>query len=167
VPSPTTPAEALEQKLAELDAEIARLRVERELHARALAVLREDLTERGAGHLTLNDRGGKAEGMIPQVRVRHSQGKNRKLEAAGTPPSRVVVIANAAGYSLHSLAEKIAEAEGGTYSASALSQAATKDGIGMPATRAKLIQKLTRSKRFPKGIEPTAEFWPKIRLPGV
>jgi hypothetical protein len=102
--------------------------------------------------------------MIPQVRVRHSQGKNRKLEAAGTPPSRVVVIANAAGHSLHSLAEKIAEAEGGTYSASALSQAATKGGIGMPPARAKLIQKLTRSKAFPQGIEPSAEFWPQLRV---
>jgi hypothetical protein len=98
--------------------------------------------------------------MITATRVRHSQGKSRKMSAQGRQPSRAVVIANAAGHSLHSLAE----CEGVGCTASALTQAHQGD-IGMPADRAKLIQKLTRSKEYPKGIEPTAEFWPKLRLP--
>lgn len=150
---------AYDERIEALGREIAAKQAERDGLVRARAAL--------AGDLTNAEHSGKPEGMamIPQVRVRHSRGKQRKMTEGGEQPSRIVVIANAAGHSLHSLAEAIEEAQGsGTYSASALSQAATKGGIGMPEARAKLIQKLTRSKEYPKGIEPTVEFWPQLRV---
>lgn len=138
----------LEQRLAELDDEIARLAEERDRTERALA---------GARGLTSVEQSGKRLDMISQVRVRHSQGHQKKARAKGKT-SRVVEIANAAGYSLHMLGEQ----PGVECTASMLSQAAS--GVcGMSMERALRIQALTVSETFPAGIEATKEFWPVLR----
>lgn len=152
------PIGAIKEHIRRLDEQAERIAKERSMWLEALRVAAPEL----ADALTEPPFSGKREGMttmIPQVRVRHSQGKSKTLKAE-RPNSKHVTIANAAGFSLHSLGEHPSV----NCTASMLSQAAS-GGVGMSAERAKAIQKLTRSKEYPRGIEATMEFWPLLRDP--
>lgn len=138
MPAPVTPAEAIEQKLAELDLEIARIRAERELYARALAVLRGDLT---AGKESVNLR-SKMPAMQPVSRL---------IRSKAVASDRLADAVNAAGMTMSDLANEL------KVTPSYLSQ--LRHGK-KPITqdRADEIEKLT-------GFKATKRNWPRLALP--
>jgi hypothetical protein len=154
VPDPTTPEEALEQKLAELGLERARLKGElarvdgeRELYARALGILRGDLT-------AMNEADTTGSTMLTENRVRISRGlRTGRRKAKGT--ERLLAAADAARHTLRSLAEKVGTNQ----------PHLTRAALGlqpMPKSLAKKIEAELKVKGGP-GYRATRENWPKLR----
>jgi len=145
VPDPVTPAEAIEQKLVELDKERARLKGElarvdgeRELYERALGVLRGDLT---AGKESVNLR-SKMPAMQPVSRL---------IRSKAVASDRLADAVNAAGMTMSDLANEL------KVTPSYLSQ--LRHGK-KPITqdRADEIEKLT-------GFKANKRNWPRLALP--
>jgi hypothetical protein len=134
---PTDPSAALEARLAELEAEIARLNEERERVAAALQTLtgRKQCANMAA--------------MQPIARLAHSRSRAK-------PDDQLAVVANAAGLTLRSLAAKVG------CSAPLITQARSGDrSISMEL--AQRIQAETRSPKYPEGYAATAANWRRLR----
>ena len=146
MPDPVTPAEALEQKLAELDAEIARLRGERDLYARALAVLRGDLLS-----MNKSDTPGSMRQMQGLERIRHSKVPHGKQDAR---VDRFLKACHAKGETMREAAEALSTPKERVYQPQLSAALRGTRPIWMPL--AKRIEK-----RY--GYAATLANWPDLR----
>lgn len=153
MPTPEDLLREAEQLEAEGRAAMDAGRVEDAAVAFAQALVRRRVAQAMARTtLPSPQQSGTSTEMLSTARVRTSAGKGPKR-------GKLIVVANAAGFTMRSLAERL-KIEGFRTSHASLSRA--QHGIDrVPEALAKRVQVLTKSVQYPNGFEATLKNWPK------